>query len=130
MVCRVGIAVDEAAWEPLMAQHPEWFTAIVLYGMKDGWDELKRRQDSLVQHQTFADSLASSVLNIHLYWLEQRRQQIARGEMPGVLGPREPFRRAPKIERNSPCPCGSGKKTSALTAQQPSSESRERKLRL
>jgi len=46
-----GIAVDRAAWEPLMAQHPEWFTAITLYGTENGWDELKRRQDSLEQHQ-------------------------------------------------------------------------------
>src|SRR6202521_1549195 len=105
-----GISVDHAAWAPLMAQHPEWFTAIMLYGTEDGWEELKRRQDNLDQHQAFADSLATSVRNIHRYWVEQRRRQIARGEMPGVIGRREPLRRAPKIGRNDPCPCGSGKK--------------------
>jgi uncharacterized protein len=105
-----GIAVDRAAWAPLMAQHPEWFTAIMLYGTEDGWDELKRRQDSLDQHQAFAESLVSSVRNIHRYWVEQRRLQIKRGEMPGVIGRRESLRRAPKIGRNASCPCGSGKK--------------------
>jgi uncharacterized protein len=105
-----GIAVDRARWNPLLAQHPEWFTAIMLYGTEDGWDELERRQDSIEQHQAFADSLASSVRNIHRYWLEQRRLQIARGEVPTVIGQSEPTRRAPKVGRNVPCPCGSGKK--------------------
>jgi uncharacterized protein len=68
------------------------------------------RPSSLDQHQVFADSLTTSVRNIHHYWIEERRRQIARGEMPGVIGQREPFRRAPKIGRNDPCPCGSGKK--------------------
>jgi len=104
------IAIDRAAWTPLMAQHPEWFTVIMLYGTEDGWDELKRRQDSIDEHQAYADSLASSVRNIHRYWVEQRRLQIARGEVPGVIGRREPLRGAVKVGRNDPCPCGSGKK--------------------
>jgi uncharacterized protein len=104
------IAIDRAAWAPLMAQHPEWFAAIMLYGTEDGWDELKRRQDSVDQHQAFADSLTGSVRNIHRYWVEQRRMQIARGEIPRVIGRREPIRHALKIGRNDPCPCGSGRK--------------------
>lgn len=105
-----GIAIDRAAWAPLISQHAEWFTVITLYGTESGWDELKRRQDSLDRHQAFADSLASSVSNIHRYWLEQRRLQIARGEVPGMIGRPEPHRRGLKIGRNDPCPCGSGKK--------------------
>jgi uncharacterized protein len=105
-----GIRIDSVAWAPLMAQHPDWFTAIVLYGTEEGWDELKRRQDSQEQHQAFADSLSASVLNIHRYWVAQRRMQIERGEMPAVIGRREPLRRSQKIGRNDPCPCGSGKK--------------------
>lgn len=42
-----GIAIDRAGWNPLLEQHPEWFTAILLYGTEDGWGELERRQDSL-----------------------------------------------------------------------------------
>ncbi|MGD0292014.1 MAG: UPF0149 family protein [Candidatus Binataceae bacterium] len=105
-----GIAVDRDTWNPLLARQPEWFTAIMLYGTKGGWDELERRQDIIEQHQAFADSLASSVRNIHRYWLEQRRLQIARGEIPTVIGQSEPIRRAPKVGRNVSCPCGSGKK--------------------
>src|SRR5271156_2184737 len=89
-----GIAVDQAGWKPLLDAYPEWFTAIALYGTKDGWDGLERRQDSIEQHQAFADSLASSARNIHRYWLEERRLQTARGEMPAVTPPSQPIRRA------------------------------------
>lgn len=106
----MGCAVDRAAWAPLMAQHAEGFAVITLYGTEDGWKELERRQDSLDQHEILAGSLVGSVRNIHRYWVEQRRAQIARGEVPGVIGRSEPLRRAQKIGRNDPCPCGSGKK--------------------
>ena len=36
--------------------------------------------------------------------------QIAHGEMPTAMGQSEPIHRAPKLGRNVPCPCGSGKK--------------------
>lgn len=99
-----GFAVDQSAWRPLMAQHPEWFRVIMLYGTKDGWDELERRQDSLDQHDIFADSLVSSVRDIHRYWVEQRRAQFARGEVPGIIGQSKPLRHAQEIGRNDPCP--------------------------
>lgn len=105
-----GFSLDRDMWNPLLARHPEWFTAIVLYGTQDGWNELDRRQDNIEQHQAFADSLTSSVQNIHRYWWEQRKLQIARGEMPTVVGQPEPIHHAPKVGRNVSCPCGSGKK--------------------
>lgn len=105
-----GIALDQATWSPLMVQHPEWFTTILLYGTEAGWDELKRRKDSLDQHQAFADSLAGSVRHIHRYWMQQREQQAERGGGPTVISRPEPLRCTPKIGRNDPCPCGSGKK--------------------
>jgi uncharacterized protein len=105
-----GIAIDRAGWNPLLEQHPEWFTAILLYGREDGWDELERRQDSIEQHQTFAGSLAISVRKIHRYWLEQRRLQSERRTAPTVIGQAESGSRAFKVGRNAPCPCGSGNK--------------------
>src|SRR5271156_1036766 len=42
-----GTVVERAKWKPLLDAHPDWFTAITLYGTKVGWDELERRQDSL-----------------------------------------------------------------------------------
>ncbi|MFC0696413.1 UPF0149 family protein [Paraburkholderia humisilvae] len=105
-----GIEIDREAWDPLIASHPEWFTVIMLYGTPDGWAELERQRYSLEQHQAFALSLADSVSHIHQYWVGQRRQQIARGEMPGVIAASQSRRREPKIGRNDPCPCGSGRK--------------------
>ena len=102
-----GIELDRDAWEPLIASHPEWFTVIMLYGTPYGWAELERQRYSVEQHQAFALSLADSARHIHQYWLGQRRQQIARGEiMPSVIGTSQPRRPG----RNDPCPCGSGKK--------------------
>jgi uncharacterized protein len=105
-----GIAIDRTGWQPLLAQHPEWFTAIQLYAGEGGRDELERRQESINQHQTFADSLASSVRHIHRFWLEQRRSQTPRDETPMIGGQPEPANRPLKVGRNAPCPCGSGKK--------------------
>jgi uncharacterized protein len=108
-----GLSIDAAGWVPLLAEHPEWFTAITLYGTENGWDQLKARKDSLDQHEAFANSLADSARRIHEYWMEDRKLKMARGEMPVAIGPtgrREPLKRPPKVGRNEPCPCGSGKK--------------------
>lgn len=105
-----GMLLDQASWAPLMAQHPDWFTVILLYGTPQGWEEQKANDVSLDQYQTYADSLADSIGRINAYWLERRRQQLARGETPNYIGKPEPFRRPIKVGRNEPCPCGSGKK--------------------
>jgi uncharacterized protein len=44
--CRLHASLSTGRRGTLMAQHPEWFAVIMLYGTEDGWDELKRRQDS------------------------------------------------------------------------------------
>jgi preprotein translocase subunit SecA len=49
------------------------------------------------------------VQKISALWLELRRQQMAEGTLPGVVG-REPVRNPNKVGRNDRCPCGSGKK--------------------
>ena len=109
------IAIDRAAWAPLMAQHPEWLAVIMLYGTEDGWDELKRRQDGPDQHQAFADSLAGSVRNIHRYWLEQRRMQIARGEIPVSLADANQFATRPRSDVTTPVRAAQAGNTSAAT---------------
>jgi preprotein translocase subunit SecA len=37
-------------------------------------------------------------------------RQAARQQMPQSSSPQQPVRAAPKVGRNQPCPCGSGKK--------------------
>lgn len=106
----LGMAADLQAWTPLLLGQPELFTAILLYGTDDGWQTLKDRDYAAEQHEAMADSLADSARKIHAFWLAQRKEQIARGEMPGVKRRAEPIRNNAKVGRNEACPCGSGRK--------------------
>ena len=83
--------------------------SLMLYGTEEGWDVLKARRTSLDTHNALANGLADTVRKIHAFWLDERRCRMETGEAPGVLR-REPVRSAPKVGRNEPCPCGSGKK--------------------
>ena len=106
-----GISLDLAGWSPLLVSQPALFSSILLYGTDEGWEQLKRKKLSTEEHVAIADSLGESARAIHAFWLEQRRQQAADGRMPAPVYRRESVRReGPKIGRNDPCPCGSGKK--------------------
>ena len=106
----LGMAADLKARTPLLLSQPKLFSTILLYGTDDGWQTLKKKPYDAAQHQAMADSLADSARQIHAFWLAQRREQIARGEMPGIKRRQEPVRNNAKVGRNDPCPCGSGKK--------------------
>ena len=104
-----GVQLDSVGWLPVTAGKPDWMSTIVLYGTKEGWEALEKKNLSLDEHKALAGGLAESVRNIHALWLEQRGKQIAAGGLPNVVR-REPVRSPPKVGRNDPCPCGSGKK--------------------
>ncbi len=107
----MGISIDLRAWMPLMLGQPGLFTNILLYGTEDGWEALKLKKLSAQEHEAIADSLGDSARAIHAFWLAQRRQQEASGQTPSPVYRRESVRReGPKIGRNAPCPCGSGRK--------------------
>ena len=101
--------LDPSGWLPVAAGRPDWISTILLYGTEEGWEVLKKKNQSLDEHKALAGGLAGTVRNIHALWLEQRRKQMAEGTMPGVVR-REPVRNTTKVGRNEPCPCGSGKK--------------------
>jgi len=106
----IGIAADMAAWTPLLVARPKLFSTILLYGTDDGWETLKKKSPSDAEHEAAADSLTETAQQIHAFWLEQRRQGLNRGDVPGIMPSREPIRNPGKVGRNDPCPCGSGKK--------------------
>ncbi len=81
----------------------------MLYGTEEGWDVLKRKNLSVDEHRALADGLADTVRKVHAHFLEQRQGEIADGKLPGIVR-REPIRHPDKVDRNAPCPCGSGKK--------------------
>jgi len=104
-----GVELDAEGWKPLIAGKPDWMPTILLHGTEKGWETLKAKKLSLDEHKALVAGLGDTVRKIHALWLEQRRAQIARGALPGVVR-REPIRHPDKVGRNDPCPCGSGKK--------------------
>lgn len=97
-----AIELDALSWAPLI-DHKDgirYLLPILLFGTPEGWKELdsdpklkELSQDDLVQ------MLVKSVLEIYEYWLPYRCGEVQTIE-----------RSIPKVGRNDPCPCGSGKK--------------------
>lgn len=103
-----GMSLDMQGWMPLSVGHPDWLTTIMLYGTEEGWELLKKKELSIDAHRELADGLADTVRRVHAHFLEQRRADPSAGA-PKVAR-QQPVRRAEKVGRNDPCPCGSGKK--------------------
>ena len=73
-----------------------------------GWAELDAMEDLADRHEDFLDEIADAVREIQAHWRAHRASAAAastRVEQPGMASPA-----MPKVGRNDPCPCGSGKK--------------------
>ena len=105
-----GIELSRDAWQPLFDLHADWLEVIRLYGTEAGWKDLKKKRYSLDRHDAFARSLGPLSTRIYEFWGDARRRSpISAG--PLAFGAAVSPRRAPpKVGRNDPCPCGSGKK--------------------
>lgn len=93
----VGLAADR--WHTAFDRLAELLLPIVAFTGSTNWQahDLKPDEINLLQK-----GIAPSVRDIHAFWL-------ARREQPGsAVGPARS--REPKVGRNDPCPCGSGKK--------------------
>lgn len=92
-----GVALARHAWTAGGDETKKLLQPIRLFGTESGWRELAEVGD---EDQVRAqDAISQSVRALHAYWLARRTPQSA------------PIRRvAPKVGRNDPCPCGSGKK--------------------
>ena len=99
-----GITLDVPGWSPLLMAQPLWFATILLHGTDDA--PLMAAHGDLDAHQARANGLAATVRTIHAFWLQERVAQHANG----TLQVARPVRSTPKVGRNEPCPCGSGKK--------------------
>lgn len=98
-----GVNMAKAAWAPLLdsEQGRQWYRPIGLLGE----EEFSLDQDALTQtpeqRQELTLQMPDAVLGMYLHWLPLRHaiyeQEIARAMQP-------------KVGRNEPCPCGSGKK--------------------
>lgn len=91
-----GVSLRGESWERLWDDEPEALTAIALFGTSEGWDELERLDTETLTG--FREMVPATVRMIHDYWQTVRN-------IPGTQR-----REEPKIGRNDPCPCGSGRK--------------------
>lgn len=89
--------VDAMEWPELPDEAMVWLEAIDFHGREEHFDVLSTL--TLEEHQQTVADIEPAAVNLHAYWLAQRT--------PATPGP---ARVEPKIGRNSPCPCGSGKK--------------------
>ncbi|MET3133104.1 uncharacterized protein AAKU55_003386 [Oxalobacteraceae bacterium GrIS 1.11] len=100
----LGTQLDRDGWAPLLASEAAWFAPLTRLGTSEG--EKLLDQDGDAEH--WMDQVAPSVVKINAHWMLQRRKQHPR---MGPDGSGRPVVRAiPKVGRNDPCHCGSGKK--------------------
>lgn len=95
-----GFQFDERAWSLLVVGQPTWFAPFLRLGTEDGIAITHKQGDAA----RWVDAIVPSLAEIAAYWKSRR-------VMPGDGPVPPPFVRAtPKVGRNDPCPCGSGKK--------------------
>jgi len=101
-----GIALCRADWQPLYDDAKAAAALRPLHLL--GADEVTKEEDKLTrtpaQREKLAKQIPAGLAAIHRYWLPYRKAVHER--MLAATYQRE----HPKVGRNDPCPCGSGKK--------------------
>ncbi|MBL8300326.1 MAG: UPF0149 family protein [Rhodanobacteraceae bacterium] len=95
-----GIGLREASWDSLL-DDPDWaddLEAVELLARGPDDPETGAEVATQEQRDALIDNMVTFALDAHDYWLELR------------LKPATLRRAAPKVGRNDPCTCGSGKK--------------------
>ena len=107
----LGFQFNDEAWGLLAVGQPTWFTPFLRLGTDDGIDITEKAGDA----EKWMNEIEPSLMKMHAYWKVRRASQPVGliGEDFHLGGHREveqSVRGGPKIGRNDPCPCGSGKK--------------------
>jgi uncharacterized protein len=98
----LGTQMDAEIWALLFAGQPKWFAPFMRFGTQEGL-EITEKQDDAEQ---MMNEIEPSILRMHGYWRQYEATQPS-----GMKTPMMPVVRSePKVGRNDPCPCGSGKK--------------------
>jgi len=99
-----GVALCQADWQPLFddPEGKEAFRPIHLLGAEDVIDEEDELVADPAQREEWAKKLPAAIVATYNFWLPHRKETIE------ALAPLR--REQPKVGRNDPCPCGSGKK--------------------
>lgn len=101
-----GIELCRQDWQPLLddPQGKAWLRPLRLLGAVDISDEEVLLTRWPAQREDFAKLIPASVAAIYRYWLPFRQAVHERLVATTIQ------RSHPKVGRNDPCPCGSGKK--------------------
>ena len=104
-----GMAVG-GDWEQLPEEYDTYMTAILIHTDPDMDAKLMQLDQDTLQSMVAAIEPAAKAL--HGYWLEQRSNEPGDFMPPqSVMPPQQTVQYdQPKVGRNDPCPCGSGKK--------------------
>jgi uncharacterized protein len=73
--------------------------------MDEAWNEVSAGRDPKEVREKLIAALPMAVQAIHAYWLPFRQKSA-----PGLAPDSFHLGGSPKVGRNAPCPCGSGKK--------------------
>lgn len=95
-------------WPTLPDELNSSLEVIRLHGSDDQLPQLASL--SLAEHQQSVAEVGPAALRLHAHFLAQRGPNTAPIAAPALTPVILPVRAAPKIGRNAPCPCGSGKK--------------------
>lgn len=106
---RRAVTTDEE-WEPLMAdpQAAALLGPVVLYSMGYNPDQPELQIEA--ESKELLPALIVSVYAMCDWWRDYRRTHGARPTPPAYPAILPTVRDTPKVGRNDPCPCGSGKK--------------------
>ena len=98
-----GMMLDAAGWKPLLdsENYEVMLLPLMLYGTDAGWDQLKQNPELGKRHDRFVDALPGCIINIHEFWLPNRKAAVTSGTVRHT---------EPRPGRNDLCSCGSGKK--------------------
>lgn len=107
----LGFQFNDEAWSLLAVGQPTWFTPFLRLGTDDGIEITKKEGSA----EKWMDEIEPSLVRIHAYWNEMRGSEPLGlinddFDLGGQKEVVQVVRSGPKIGRNDPCPCGSGKK--------------------
>lgn len=105
----LGTRFSREAWSLLMVGQPKLFTPFFCLGTDEGIELIKTDHDA----EHWMNAVAPALVEIHAHWKGHRDARPAGlvGDDFRLGGQRVPItRESPKVGRNVPCPCGSGKK--------------------
>lgn len=88
-------------WSKLPKELESALKAIALHGSEENAPVLEQMSDEEIEKSI--EEIKPAALALHDYWLSQQPEE-------GISPAATPIVVAPKVGRNDPCPCGSGKK--------------------